>query len=204
MGTRPRYWLIRTKVGLVARVVAPRPRTSPRMKQVFPAPSSPTRATTSPGRSLAASRSPAASVSSALVVESSAATATEPPERLGERRDEVARDQRLLSEALGGDVACEPVEVDGGMQRGAGGQPASEEGAEGPREDVARPARRHPRIPGRVHEDAALGIADHAPGPFEDDVNAITRGEVSHRLDPVALDVRHGHGQHSGHLAGMR
>src|SRR5256885_7789557 len=43
MGTRPRYWLIRTKVGLVARVVAPRPRTSPRMKQVFPAPSSPTR-----------------------------------------------------------------------------------------------------------------------------------------------------------------
>src|SRR6266513_251305 len=158
MGTRPRYWLIRTKVGLVARVVAPRPRTSPRMKQVFPAPSSPTRATTSPGPSPAASRSPAASVSSALVVESSAATATEPPKRLGERRGEVAR---------------EPVEVDGGLQRGAGGQPASEESAEGPREDVARPARRHPRIPGRIHEDAPLRIADHAPRPFEDDVNAI-------------------------------
>src|SRR2546430_17273858 len=113
------------------------------MKQVFPAPSSPTRATTSPGRSLAASRSPAASVSSALVVESSSATATEPPERLGERRDEGARDQRLLSEARGGDAPCEPVEVDGGMQRGAGGQLASKVGAEGHRVDVVRAAVRH-------------------------------------------------------------
>src|SRR5213596_1635908 len=100
MGRRPRYWLIRTKVGLVARVVAPRPRTSPWMKQVFPAPSSPTRATTSPGRSVAASRSPAASVSSGLVVESSVVTVTERLERVGERRDHVAGDQRFFADPL--------------------------------------------------------------------------------------------------------
>src|SRR2546422_3567567 len=94
MGTRPRYWLIRTKVGLVARVVAPSPRTTPWMKQVFPAPSSPTRATTSPGPSAAASRSPAASVCSALVVRSSVVIATEPLERLGERRDDIAGDRK--------------------------------------------------------------------------------------------------------------
>src|SRR5881296_2513269 len=116
MGRRPRYWLIKTNVGLVARVMAPRPRTSPWMKQVFPAPSSPTRATTSPGPSPAASRSPAASVSSALAVWSSVVTATEPLERVGERRDDVAGDQRLLADALGGDVAREPVEVDGRLK----------------------------------------------------------------------------------------
>src|SRR5207249_8806822 len=184
MGRRPRYWLIRTKVGLVARVVAPRPRTSPWMKQVFPAPSSPTRATTAPGASAAASRSPAASVSSALVVRSSVVSATDPPERLGKRRDDVAGDQRLLADALGGDVAREPVEVDGRLERHARGHPASEEGAEDSREDVARPAARHSGIPGRVHEDATLGVADHAPGAFEDDVRAVAGGELPHRRDP--------------------
>src|SRR5437016_954644 len=120
MGTRPRYWLIRTKVGLVARVVAPSPRTSPWMKQVFPAPSSPTRATTSPGPSAAASRSPAASVCSALVVRSSVVIATEPLERLGERRDDIAGDQRLFADALGGDVAREPVQVTGARAEAVG------------------------------------------------------------------------------------
>src|SRR5438034_458677 len=147
MGRRPRYWLIRTKVGLVARVVAPRPRTSPWMKQVFPAPSSPTRATTAPGASAAASRSPAASVSSALVVRSSVVSATDPPERLGKRRDDVAGDQRLLADALGGDVAREPVEVDGRLERHARGHPASEEGAEDSREDVAVPPLAIPGFP---------------------------------------------------------
>src|SRR5438876_8481977 len=203
MGTRPRYWLTRTKVGLVARVVAPRPRTSPWMKQVFPAPSSPTRATTSPGPSAAASCSPAASVSSALVVRSSVVTATEPPERLGKGRDDVAGDQRLLADARGGDVAREPVEVDGRLERHARGHPAREEGAEDSRENVARPATRHPGIAGRVHEDATLGVADHAPGAFENHVRAVAGGELPDRRDPGALDVRHGGGQQAGHLARM-
>src|SRR5256712_8650886 len=140
MGTRPRYWLIRTKVGLVARVVAPSPRTPPWMKQVFPAPSSPTRATTSPGPSAAASRSPAASVCSALVVRSSVVVATEPLERLGERRDDIAGDQRLFADALGGDVAREPVQVDGGLEGRAPRHPARQGGARDPPQDIASPA----------------------------------------------------------------
>src|SRR5213083_599649 len=107
------------------------------MKQVFPAPSSPTRATTSPGPSAAASRSPADSVCSALVVRSSVVIATEPLERLGERRD---------------DIAGEPVQVDGGLEGGAGRHAARQEGSEDPREDIAGPAARHPRIAGRIHE----------------------------------------------------
>src|SRR5712691_8069081 len=204
MGTRPRYWLIRTKVGLVARVVAPSPRTTPWMKQVFPAPSSPTRATTSPGPSAAASRSPAASVCSALVVRSSVVIATEPLERLGERRDDIAGDQRLFADALGGDVAREPVQVDGGLEGGAGRHAARQEGAEDPCEDIAGPAARHPRISGRVHEDAPLGIADRAPGPLEDDVDTMARGELTDRLEPVTLDVGHGASEQARHLPGVR
>src|SRR5437870_559237 len=204
MGTRPRYWLIRTKVGLVARVVAPSPRTSPWMKQVFPAPSSPTRATTSPGPSAAASRSPAASVCSALVVRSSVVIATEPLERLGERRDDIAGDQRLFADALGGDVAREPVQVDGGLEGRAGRHAARQEGAEDPREDIAGPAARHPRIPGRVHEDAPVGIADRAPGPLEDDVDPMARGELTDRLEPVTLDVGHGASEQARHLPRVR
>src|SRR5437870_12533737 len=85
------------------------------MMQVYTSPSSPTRATTSPGPSAAASRSPAASVCSALVVRSSVVVATEPLERLGERRDDIAGDQRLFADALGGDVASEPLQVRGGL-----------------------------------------------------------------------------------------
>src|SRR2546430_13280208 len=99
-------------MGLDVRVVAQSLRRSPWMKQVFPAPSSPTRATTSPGPSAAASRSPAASVCSALVVRSSVVIATEPLERLAKRRNDIAGDQRLLADPLGGDVAREPVQVD--------------------------------------------------------------------------------------------
>src|SRR2546426_3948016 len=204
MGTRPRYWLIRTKVGLVARVVAPSPRTTPWMKQVFPAPSSPTRATTSPGPSAAASRSPAASVCSALVVRSSVVVATEPLERLGERRDDVAGDQRLFADALGGEGAGEPVQVEGGREGGAWRHAARQEGAEDPREDIAGPAARHPRIPSRVHEDAPLGIADRTPGPLEDDVDTMARGELTDRLEPVTLDVGHGASEQARHLPRVR
>src|SRR5438132_1361352 len=204
MGTRPRYWLIRTKVGLVARVVAPSPRTTPWMKQVFPAPSTPTRATTWPGPSAAASRSPAAPVCSALVVRSSVVIATEPLERLGERRDDIAGDQRLFADALGGDVAREPVQVDGGLEGGAGRHAARQEGAQDPREDIAGPAARHPRIAGRIHEDAPVGIADRAPGPLEDDVDAMARGELTDRLEPVTLDVGHGASEQARHLPGVR
>src|SRR2546425_9078184 len=177
MGTRPRYWLIRTKVGLVARVVAPSPRTTPWMKQVFPAPSSPTRATTSRGPSAAASRSPAASVCSALVVRSSVVVATEPLERLGERRDDIAGDQRLFADALGGDVAREPVQVDGGLEGGAWRHAARQEGAEDPREDIAGPAACPPRIPSRGHANAPPRIPGRTPGPLEGHWGTIGRWE---------------------------
>src|SRR3954454_12870667 len=52
------------KVGLVTLAVTPRARHAPRTKVVLPAPSSPLTSTTSPGPSPAASRAPAASVSS--------------------------------------------------------------------------------------------------------------------------------------------
>src|SRR5256712_9287816 len=204
MGTRPRYWLIRTKVGLAARLVASSQRTSHWMKQVFPAPSSPTTPTTSPGPSAAASRSPAASVCSALVVRSSVVIATEPLERVGERRDDIAGDQRLFADALGGDVAREPVQVDGGLEGGAVRHAARQEGSEDPREDIAAPAARHPRIAGRVHEDAPLGIADRAPGPLEDDVDTMARGELADRLEPVTLDVGHGASEQARHLPRVR
>src|SRR5881392_1828897 len=91
-GRRPRYSLTSTKVGLVAPLVTPSARTSPCTKTVLPAPSSPVSATTSPGPSVAPRRSPAASVASGEVVVS-LARIREPTERLGERLDEVARDQ---------------------------------------------------------------------------------------------------------------
>src|SRR5215470_17201024 len=120
MGTRPAYSLTSTNVGLVARTPAPRPRTSPCTKQVLPAPSSPLSATTAPLPSVAPSRSPAASVASAVGLTISAAAATEPREGLGDGRDHVARDQRFLAEALGGDVPGAAVQVDGREQRRAG------------------------------------------------------------------------------------
>src|SRR6516225_7846807 len=112
MGTRPAYSLTSTKVGLVARTLAPRPRTSPCTKLVLPAPSSPVSATTAPGPSVAPSRSPAASVAAALGLTISAAVTTEPREGLGDGRDHVARDQRFLAEALDGDVSGAPVQID--------------------------------------------------------------------------------------------
>src|SRR5437867_7160045 len=100
-----------TKVGLVARPGTPRPRTSPWMKQVFPAPSSPVSATTAPGPRARPRRSPASSVSSGRALAISARGATHPPERLGDRRDDIAGDQHLLPDALGGDVSGAPVQV---------------------------------------------------------------------------------------------
>src|SRR3954452_9358126 len=57
------------KVGLVTFAVTPSARHAPRTKVVFPAPSSPLTSTTSPARSSAASRAPAASVCSGELLE---------------------------------------------------------------------------------------------------------------------------------------
>src|SRR3989442_722199 len=99
-----------TNVGLVARTETPRPRTSPWMKQVFPAPSSPVNATTAPGPRARPRRSPASCVSSGLALAISARGATQPLERLGDRRDDIAGDQCLLPDALGGDGPPPPVQ----------------------------------------------------------------------------------------------
>src|SRR3954452_14058608 len=56
-------------VGLVTFAVTPRARAAPRTNVVLPAPSSPLTSTTSPGSSSAASRAPAASVSSPELLE---------------------------------------------------------------------------------------------------------------------------------------
>src|SRR5437867_4958040 len=119
-----------SKVGLVARPVTPRPRTSPWMKQVFPTPSSPVSATTAPGPRVRPRRSPASSVSSGRSLVISARGATQPPERLGDRRDDIARDQRLLPEALGGDVSGAPMQVHARLQGGLRIHAARQEGAE--------------------------------------------------------------------------
>src|SRR5262245_14465560 len=190
MGTRPAYSLTSTKVGLVARTLAPRPRTSPCTKQVLPAPSSPVSAMTAPGPSVAPSRSPAASVVSALGLTISPLVATEPRESLGDGRDQIARDQRFLAEALGGHVPGAPVQVDGREQRRAGLEPARQKGAEHARERVAGAARRHAGIARRIHEDAPVRGADHAPGPLQQEMHAIARREFASDLDPVALDLR--------------
>src|SRR3954470_24224698 len=55
-------------VGLVTGPVAPSAPRGPRARGVFPVPSSPCRRTTSPGRSVAASAAPRASVASGEVV----------------------------------------------------------------------------------------------------------------------------------------
>src|SRR5437867_11002938 len=100
-----------TNVGLVARTETPRPRTSPWMKQVFPAPSSPVNATTAPGPRARPRRSPASCVSSGLALAISARGATQPLERLGDRRDDIAGDQCLLPDAPGGDVPLAPLQA---------------------------------------------------------------------------------------------
>src|SRR5262249_59718658 len=128
------------KVGLVARTVAPRPRTSPCTKHVFPAPSSPVSATTAPAPSVRPRRSPAASVSSGPAVTISVAGATELLERLRNRRDDVAGDQRFLADALRRDIPRAPLQVHARLQPGLAPQPAREKGAEHARENVAGPA----------------------------------------------------------------
>src|SRR2546428_65519 len=194
MGTRPRYWLIRTKVGLVARVVAPSPRTTPWMKQVFPAPSSPTRATTSPGPSAAASRSPAASVSAALVVRSSVVTATEPLERLGERRDDIAGDQRFFADALGGDVAREPVQIDGALEGGAERVHVARERAEAV--GVDRHGLRH--LGGERTRRRPGLLVEPDPRPERDSI--ARRRELGHDLARLERErARAGLGQGLGH-----
>src|SRR3989442_6205944 len=102
-----------TNVGLVAWVATPRPRTSPWMKQVLPAPSSPARATTSPASRVRPRRSPAASVSAGLRATSaaSAVIAREGGERLGQRGDHVARHQRLLAQARGGEISRPALQI---------------------------------------------------------------------------------------------
>src|SRR3989449_1240136 len=123
---RPRYSLPSRKVGLVAPLVTPSARTSPCTKTVLPAPSSPVSATTSPAPSVAPRRSPAASVASGEVVVS-LARIREPTERLGERLDDVARDQRLFPHPLRRDVAGEAVQVDGARRRTRGVDAAGEQ-----------------------------------------------------------------------------
>src|SRR3989442_2659809 len=98
-----------TNVGLVARTETPRPRTSPWMKQVFPAPSSPVNATTAPAPRARPRRSPASCVSSGLALAISPRAATQPLERLADRRDDIAADQFLLPDALGADGPPAPV-----------------------------------------------------------------------------------------------
>src|SRR5215470_10017126 len=120
MGRRPAYSLTSTKVGLVARTLAPSPRTSPCTKQVLPAPSSPVSATTEPGPSVAPSRSPAASVAAAFGLMISAPVATQSRESLGNGRDHVPRDQRFFAATLGRDVPGAPVQVDGREERRSG------------------------------------------------------------------------------------
>src|SRR5256885_5492660 len=108
-GRRPWYWLTSTKVGLETIWLTPRPRARPRMKQVLPAPRSPTSATTLPGRSRAASVSPARSVSSGLALWSSVAGGIllHLPDRGWDRLDHVARDEPLLSLLPSSEVAGE-------------------------------------------------------------------------------------------------
>ena len=65
-GVLPSYSLTMVNVGLVTRPRQPRPRARPRVKAVFPMPSEPVKASTSPPRSFWASSSPIASVSCVL------------------------------------------------------------------------------------------------------------------------------------------
>src|SRR5690349_833345 len=118
-----------TKVGLVALVATPSARTRPCTNTVLPAPSSPLSATTSPGPSVAPSRAPAASVSSGDVVVSSAPMG-EPTECLAQRVDDVAGDERLFADALGGDVAGETMQIDCGRGGARGVDPPREQRAD--------------------------------------------------------------------------
>src|SRR3954467_6047330 len=72
MGARPgpvgSYRRPMVNVGLVTGPSKPSARAAPRTNVVLPAPISPSSRTTSPGRSVAASAAPAASVAAALVV----------------------------------------------------------------------------------------------------------------------------------------
>src|SRR5581483_7302864 len=67
-GTGPGYCCPIVKMGLVTGTVTPSSLHAPRTSVVFPAPSSPATSTTSPGRSVAASRAPIASVSAGPAV----------------------------------------------------------------------------------------------------------------------------------------
>src|SRR5260370_28945960 len=86
---------------------------------VLRARSAPLSATTWPAPSVAPSGSPVAWVSWAELV-MSLALIREPAERLAERFDDVAGDQRLLPHALRGDVSRQPVQVDAGGRRARG------------------------------------------------------------------------------------
>src|SRR5207244_4253696 len=107
----PGYSVSRLNDGLWTRSGSmPRPRASPRTRQVLPAPSSPTRPISSPPRAARPSASPSASVSSGVwVVTSRTRTVASPARRLGAGRrlqaleghgqlgEEVAREEARLA-----------------------------------------------------------------------------------------------------------
>src|SRR5688572_21079412 len=101
-GSRPAYSPMSTKLGELMVSRTPRPAPKPLANTVLPAPSSPHRHSTSPGRAAVASRAPSVRVASGLSLsqssEASVAVATRPSGKAFEVADG-DRDRRPATEA---------------------------------------------------------------------------------------------------------
>src|SRR5205085_3691265 len=111
-------------------------------------------------------RAPAAAVSSGEVVVRSTPIG-EPAERLAQRADDIAGDERLFAHALGGDVPGEAVQVDTSRRRLRRVDPAREQRPEDAGQYIPRSAARHAGVAGRIDQDATIRGGDERTRALE-------------------------------------
>src|SRR5215470_9711405 len=159
------YSCKRVNVGLVtsSSLAAWRPATMPLVKVVLPVPSSPLSRTRRGGSSLSPRRRPHPMVSSAEWVTTSSATLLQllqqPAARIGDHLRHFAGQYPRWFARFAEQIGREPVEINaqGHDAEQIARTKLADERAKQTREDVARPAFRQCRAPGRVHEYPAFG-----------------------------------------------
>src|SRR6185436_7650355 len=218
---RPACSATMMKVGLVTGPSTPSSAARPWMKQVFPAPRSPLRASTVPGVADRAIRAARACVSSMLAqvtvtwlraaagpvtpgVPSRAAAVQDAPDRRWYGVGHVPGDEAGLAPRLRGEIARQPVKVHGGAQRLACRDALSEETTGDPGQHVPGATGGHARVARRVQRRAAVGMRNDSPRALQRHDGAALGRETAGASESVRLHLGDSAAKEPRRLARMR
>ena len=117
--------------------------------------------------------------------------------------DKVCRHQGSFSLFQSGLIPCQPVKVDGHLERKERVEPLTDQPADHTREDVPCSARSHSRVSRGVDEDFSLGCGDERAVTFQDQIGPVGLRETPTQTDPIFQNLPGCQACHSAHLPWM-